>query len=90
MTPLQKDIYATASDFNARHKWSIEAAQALAFEAMTDANAHSEVRLWEAAPALLKALQGIMGACPSGWAKGFEDIELAAIQAIAKATGEQK
>jgi hypothetical protein len=55
--PEERDVYATAREFNKRNEWDINAAESLAVEVLADANAHAEVRLYQAAPELLAALR---------------------------------
>jgi hypothetical protein len=83
-TQLARD---TASAFNKQTGWDIDAAESLAVEVLTDANAHAEVRLYQASPELLAALQIIAAdGKRDGWIPLYHWSK--ALAAIARATGE--
>jgi hypothetical protein len=101
--PEARDVYATARDFNKRNEWDINAAEALAVEVLTDANAHAEVRLYKAAPELLAALRSLLvivdrinldtyahaGPVGPGQSRDWKE-QVDARAAIARATGDSQ
>jgi hypothetical protein len=82
-----------AAQFNSQTGWDIDAAQALALEVLTDANAHAEVRLYKAAPELLAACQLYVRAKVDGGVS-MADLSAKADEAIraaiARATGDSQ
>lgn len=90
-----EEILKTAEYFNASHGWDVNAAIALAREVMEDANAHTEVRLFDAAPELLAALEYLLSRAQhldqSPTHDGCENCDALARArvAIAKAKGNQ-